>query len=75
LNDLRRSGVEVDKILKSDQISRYEISRLLNNVKCQDCVNTPNWMIEKYTNNWWLDFIETPGKDFDDIIFGSSYYN
>jgi hypothetical protein len=22
-----------------------------------------------------LDFIETPGKDFDDIIFGSSYYN
>ena len=75
LNDLRTAGVEVDKILESDQISRYELSRLLNTVSCQDCVNTPNWMIEKYTNNWWLDFIETPGKDFDDIIFGSSYYN
>jgi len=75
LNDLRTAGVEVDRILESDQISRYELSRLLNTVSCQDCVNTPNWMIEKYTNNWRLDFIETPGKDFDDIIFGSSYYN
>ncbi|MCK9466710.1 MAG: thrombospondin type 3 repeat-containing protein [Candidatus Absconditabacterales bacterium] len=75
LDDLKKSGIEVDGILESNQINRYELSRLLNTVTCQDCVNTPTWMIEKYTNNWRLDFSSLPGKDFDDIVFGSSYYN
>ncbi len=75
LNNLRNTGIPVDEILKSDQVSRYELTRLLNAVNCQDCVNTPEWMIEKYTNPWWLDFSSLPGKDFGDIVYKASYYN
>ena len=75
LNNLKNTGIPVDEILKNDQVSRYELTRLLNAVNCQDCVNTPAWMIEQYTNTWWLDFSSLPGKDFGDIVYKASYYN
>ncbi len=75
LNNLKNTGIPVDEILQSDQVSRYELTRLLNAVNCEDCVNAPAWMIEKYTNSWWLDFSSLPGKDFGDIVYQASYYN
>ena len=69
LENLRQTGIEVDQILESDQVSRYELTRLLNAVNCEDCVNTPQRMIDKYINPRWSDFTALPGKDFDDIWY------
>jgi len=67
LDNLRQTGIPVDEILETNQVSRYELTRLLNAVNCNDCVNTPQWMIDKYINPRWNDFTALPGKDFGDI--------
>jgi len=75
LDNLRQTGIPVDEIIESDQVSRYELTRLLNAVNCQDCVNTPQWMIDKYINPRWSDFTNLPWKDFDDIWYNGGIYN
>ncbi len=75
LDNLRQTGIPVDEIIESDQISRYELTRLLNAVNCEDCVNTPQWMIDKYINPRWNDFTTLPWKDFGDIWYKWWIYN
>lgn len=75
LDNLRQTGIDVDTILDSDEVSRYELTRLLNAVNCEDCVNTPQWMIDKYINPRWSDFTALPGKDFGDIWYRWGIYN
>ncbi|HRX63879.1 MAG TPA: PKD domain-containing protein [Candidatus Absconditabacterales bacterium] len=75
LDNLRQTGIPVDEILETNQVSRYELTRLLNAVNCNDCVNTPQWMIDKYINPRWNDFTALPGKDFGDIGYKGGYYN
>lgn len=75
LNNLRQTGIEVDKIIDNNQVSRYELTRLLNAVNCEDCINTPSWMIDDYNNNWRNDFVSMPGKDFRDISYRWWIYN
>lgn len=75
LNNLKNTGIPIDEILETNQISRYEVTRLLNTVNCEDCVNTPDWMLNQYANSRWLDFSELPWKDFNDIIFEGANYN
>ena len=62
-------GIDVEEFSQRQSISRYELARLLNAVECQDCIQSPNWMMERYTNPFWSDFIAQPGKDFGDIPF------
>jgi hypothetical protein len=68
-------GVDVKKIEAQDNISRYDLARLLNTVECKDCVNPNQNMINRYTQNFWSIFTATPGKDFADISFLSGIYN
>jgi len=75
LDNLRETWIDVDSILDSDEVSRYELTRLLNGVNCIDCVNTPQWIIDKYVNPRWSDFTTMPGKDFDDVWFRGGLYN
>jgi hypothetical protein len=52
------SDVGIDTVSFSDKnsISRYEVARLLNAANCQDCVQAPEWMKQKYTQDYWNNF-------------------
>lgn len=62
-------GMDIQKIESQDNISRYELARLLNIVECKDCINPAQNMIEKYVQEFWSQFTALPGKDFGDISY------
>ena len=72
---LKTMWLDVPKIESQDNISRYDLSRLLNSVECKDCINPNEDMIKKYVQNFWSTFTATPGKDFADISFWWWIYN
>ena len=74
-NQLKTMGVDVTKIEAQENISRYDLSRLLNSVECKDCINPNESMIKKYVQEFWSTFTTTPGKDFADINFWWWLYN
>ena len=61
--------IPVESMLTQDAVSRYDLARLLNAVECKDCVNPAQDMIDKYTNTFWSQFVQLPGKDFRDISY------
>jgi len=67
--------ITVDELLEQEIVSRYELARLLNAVECVDCIQGPNWMITDYDDPFWLNFIDLPGKDFDDITYLGGIFN
>jgi len=67
--------IKLDYIKQQPTISRYEVTRLLNAVECIDCINPSNQLINRYTNNFWINFIALPWKDFNDIIYKKAIYN
>lgn len=69
VSEIETMGIDVAAFAEKESVSRYELARLLNAVECQDCIHAPVWMNERYTNPFWSDFIQLPGKDFDDIAF------
>jgi len=78
--NLRQLWIDVDSILKSKEIDRYELTRLLNWVNCKDCINPDSSMTSKYTYQRRSDFANRDGNAFNDItyLWGSykwqSYY-
>jgi hypothetical protein len=58
-----------------NSISRYEVARLLNAASCQDCVQAPEWMKQKYTQDYWKDFVEKDGNNYDDIGYEAAVWN
>lgn len=74
LDQLQTMGIQTDQVSDQETISRYELAKLLNAVECQDCINTPDRMIQRYTNPFWSDFIQLPGKDFDEITYRGANY-
>ncbi len=70
---LETMGINVEKIESQNNISRYEVARLLNIVECKDCVNPAQDMINTYTQNFWSVF--SSWKDFKDISFLWGIYN
>ena len=72
--------VDVINLSGKSSISRYEITRLLNAVNCEDCVQAPEWMRNRYTINFWNQFKIIDSNNFDDINFewwvwgNKSYY-
>jgi PKD repeat protein len=80
LQQIETMGMDIQKIESQDNISRYELARLLNIVECKDCINPAQNMIEKYVQEFWSQFTALPGKDFGDISYrwgirnNTSYY-
>lgn len=62
-------GLDVQTIKSQNNISRYEMTRLLNIVECKDCINPQQDMISKYIENFWSAFILGENKNFSDINF------
>ncbi len=68
-------NIPLHTILSNSWISRYDLTRLLNATECKDCV-VPNYdYINTYSNTFWNNFIKTPGKDFNDIVYWKTIYN
>ena len=73
IGDLKRSGIDTDSIKSSTKISRYTLTKLLNSVNCNDCINPDSNMVDKYTYTWWNNF--SIGRDFWDINYLWWFYN
>lgn len=69
LNNLRQLWIDVDSILKSKEISRYELTRLLNGVNCNDCINPTSDTTSRYSYSRWNDFSHIDGNAFGDISY------
>lgn len=69
LDQLNIMDISVDDVMEQPSISRYDLAKLLNSVECQDCIHSPEWMVNRYTSSFWENFIELPGKDFDEISY------
>ena len=72
LNDLKKSWIDIEKIQNTKTISRYTLTRLLNSVNCNDCINPDSNMVNKYTYEWWQNF--SIGRDFWDISYQWWFY-
>lgn len=47
---LSNMGIDTALLNKKDKLSRYELTRLLNAVECQDCILPNHRMRDKYTS-------------------------
>lgn len=64
---LEYMGINVQQLQSKEKLSRYELTRLLNAVECQDCVLPSQQMRNQYQLPFWSQFLQLPGKDFRDI--------
>ena len=73
----RLADVGIDVVTFSDKssISRYEVARLLNAAGCQDCIQAPDWMKQKYTQDYWKDFVAKAGNNYGDIGYEAAVWN
>jgi hypothetical protein len=62
-------GLDIKTIESHDNISRYDLARVLNTTECKDCINPSQDMLSKYVESFWSTFTATPGKDFSDIPY------
>ena len=69
LSNLRQMWIDVDSILKSKSVDRYELARLLNWVNCKDCINPENDITSLYNYQWWNNFSNRDGNAFNDITY------
>lgn len=72
--------IPVEQLLEQDSLSRYQLTRLLNAVECQDCIAPSEAMRSRYHEGFRKEFLQQPGKDFGDISYlsgthqGINYY-
>jgi len=69
LTQLKSMNIPVESIMSMDGVSRYELTRLLNAVECKNCTAPDQGMLDKYTNTFWSQFVQIPGKDFGDVPY------
>ena len=67
--------LNISSFSNKSSISRYEISRLLTAANCEDCVHAPDWMKQRYTKDFWSNFKNIDGEDFDDIDYEAAVRN
>ena len=72
---LSQVGLNITSFSNKNSISRYEVTRLLNAANCQDCIQSPDWMRQTYTQEFWDNFKAIDGKDFDDVDFEAGVWN
>lgn len=68
-NQLYAMGIPLAQMQSQSQLSRYQLTRLLNAVECQDCVAPDKVIRQQYSIDFWKEFVQLPGKDFRDIGF------
>lgn len=74
-NQLETMWLDVGNIEKQDNISRYDLARLLNIVECKDCINPNQDMVNKYAQEYRSKFTAVSGTDFTDIKYLWGLYN
>lgn len=79
-SNLQQLNISVPYLVSQKSLSRYELTRLLNAVECQDCIVPQSATRLKYDESFWNNFLTLPGKDFRDIGYlsgnwqGTNYY-
>ncbi len=63
------AGISLDYLARQERLSRYDLTRLLNAVECQDCINPSPTFTDNYTAEFRSSFITIPGEDFRDILY------
>ena len=72
---LSQVGLDITSFSNKNSISRYEVTRLLNAANCQDCIQSPDWMRNTYTQDFWNKFRAIDWKDFDDVNYEAGVWN
>ena len=72
---LQQAGIDVTRIGNQANISRFEMTRLLNAIQCENCIVPPSRMLQRFTTNFWTDFSSFPNRDFQDISYGGARRN
>jgi hypothetical protein len=68
-NNFQQVGIDISTVTSQSSISRFEMTRLLNAIKCEDCIVPPLWMKQTYTLDFRKTFSSLPNKDFQDISY------
>ena len=67
--------IPVWNILLGNTLTRYDFTRLLNAIECQDCIVPDSTMVRKYNEESWQLFQQLPWKYFEDIDYLWWTYN
>ena len=63
------NGISATNAKKNEQISRYEMTRILNAIDCEDYMITSPWMKNYYTKGYRDTFLQDPDHNFKDIQY------
>ncbi len=72
---IQQLEIPVWNILLWNTLTRYDFTRLLNAIECQDCIMPDATMVSKYDEERWGLFQQLPWKYFDDIEYLSWNHN
>lgn len=65
--------VTLEEFLDNEYVSRYDLAKYLNMIRCQDCVHPDAYMFSTYDENWLQDTKKQPLYALDDIELSSMY--
>lgn len=68
-------GISPASLQSQKGLTRYQLTRLLNAVECQDCTLPTLQQTEHFNQDFWSTFSALPGKDFRDIAFRDAKHN
>lgn len=68
-------GISPASLNHQQGLTRYQLTRLLNAVECQDCILPTQTQITHFDQNFWSNFSNLPGKDFRDISYLKAQHN
>jgi hypothetical protein len=72
---IQQLEIPVWNILLWKTLTRYDFTRLLNAIECQDCIMPDATMVSKYNEESWQQFQQLPWKYFEDIEYLSWTHN
>ncbi len=75
VDNLELWWIDTFEISEKSELSRYELSRLMNAVECEDCINPSMNMINKYNSNYWQSFSSINWNYFGDIEYKQAFYS
>ena len=73
--NLNQLNIPIGNLLLRPTLTRYDFTRLLNAVECQDCVVPTEDMARLYNQSFWATFRVKPWKYFSDVWYLSGTYN
>jgi len=69
LSQLQVMWITSDDVQNKPSLTRYELTRLLNAVQCIDCIKPDEQKEQFYSEDFWNNFTNLPGKDFGDVSY------